>query len=140
MSGLRIRVALGLAVALSLWPLLHVGLVFEHGLSAWKLGGWGMYATPRPTNIGLEVLVGPRPDGPLRPMSRPSRAVRARARELVDRFLWLGRLASAEALIEAVRAQQPQWPYVRVRVLRSGIDASDGFVRTGEFSYESMRP
>ncbi len=140
MSDLRIRVALGLALALTLWPPIHVGLVFAYGISSWKLGGWGMYATPRPTNIGLEVLVGPRPDGPLRPMPNPSHEVRARARDLVDRFLWLGRLASADALIDAVRADQPQWPYVRVRVLRSGIDSSDGFVRTRESSYESIRP
>ncbi len=39
---------------LLLWPLVHLGLVRQLGFSSWRLGGWGMYATP---NAGTRDVV-----------------------------------------------------------------------------------
>ena len=41
------RILYPLLVVLTLWPLVHIGLVFAYDTSSWKLAGWGMYATPQ---------------------------------------------------------------------------------------------
>jgi len=38
--------AAGLLV-LGLWPVVQMGLVVRYGVSSWKLGAWGMYASPQ---------------------------------------------------------------------------------------------
>ncbi len=34
-------------VVLAIWPAIQIGLVVRYDVSAWKLGAWGMYATPQ---------------------------------------------------------------------------------------------
>ena len=45
-ASLRRRLAAGLLVAVTLWPLAQITLVYTHDLSPWKLSGWGMYSAP----------------------------------------------------------------------------------------------
>lgn len=45
--------------ALLIWPMVHMVLSYSGRFSAWRFGGWGMYATPypSPTQHPISVLV-----------------------------------------------------------------------------------
>ena len=76
---------------LLLWPPLHLALSRAGYFSAWRFGGWGMYATPYPTPaqhpiaVLLDLREQPAPREPLRRVQ----IVEAGA----DRTEWLGRFA-----------------------------------------------
>lgn len=52
-SDTRLR---ALTVLLLVWPALHALLVPALGISTWRLGGWGMYATPNPRRSDVLVV------------------------------------------------------------------------------------
>jgi hypothetical protein len=58
MSG-KARARQLFVAALVLWPMVHMVLSRSGKFSAWRFGGWGMYATPYPSQIQhpLSVLV-----------------------------------------------------------------------------------
>ena len=45
------------ALMLLAWPPLHMLLVHQLGFSSWRLGGWGMYATPSPQTSDVVVVM-----------------------------------------------------------------------------------
>ncbi len=48
MSTERKKRLFGIAlVVLAVWPAVQIGLVVRYDVSSWKLGAWGMYATPQ---------------------------------------------------------------------------------------------
>ena len=99
----RRRLLLGLTLATVLWPLAHLGLVSQMRIDAWELFGWAMYSRPE---ARVQVRVDVEREGrlaPLRAMGPLRREVERHAR----RCTILGRLASPDALLDAVFASDP---------------------------------
>lgn len=123
-AGKRRLVHAALA-AFTLWPALQIALVKTQGLSAWKLAGWGMYATPQ-RQPGL-VARGITREGQLVPLARPHPAA---LREELARFQrWrsaLGRLFAPERLARAILASQPELARVELEVVELELDARSG--------------
>jgi hypothetical protein len=76
---------------LLLWPPLHLVLSSAGYFSAWRFGGWGMYATPYPTPAQhpIAVLIDLRQQPGQREPARRLRSLDAGA-DVTD---WLGRVA-----------------------------------------------
>jgi hypothetical protein len=34
-------------IVLTVWPVVHLGLVWRYDVNPWKLAGWGMYSAPQ---------------------------------------------------------------------------------------------
>src|SRR5687768_11500848 len=61
------RACRALALLVICWPGVQMALVHAHDVTPWKLGGFGMYATPFPEPV--DIFVG-RQAQPLEPISR----------------------------------------------------------------------
>ena len=120
-------VVVGLGV-LTLWPLVHMVLCARYDVSPWKLAGWGMYATPRPRTIGMEVHGRAPGDAIFTQLSGPSPALLAAGATFLERWRWLGRLARLDDFAAAVFAEHPAWTELRIEVYRSHLDAGTGMV------------
>jgi len=122
------RIVYGALVFLTVWPPVHMGLAFRYGMSSWKLCGWGMYATPRPKTFGMDVF-GRRPGtSELEQLANPSEALAASANAYLERFRWLGRLASPAPFAELALADHPEWEAVELRVFHSHLERDTGMV------------
>ena len=65
---LRSSASAAVALALVLWPPIHMVLARSVGFSPWRYAGWGMYATPHPEFLSrVQVVVVPPPDATVRP-------------------------------------------------------------------------
>lgn len=129
MSARSKSTVLGVAlVALTLWPLVHIGLVRRYGLSPWKLAGWGMYSAPRSRSLGMEVFGRPAGGGPLVHLTNPPPAVRDAAGPYLERHRWLHRLARPHALAAAIAAAEPGWDDVTIAVFEPELDRASGMV------------
>jgi hypothetical protein len=120
-------VVAGLAL-LTLWPVVHVGLCARYDVSPWKLAGWGMYATPRPRTIGMEVHGRTAGDAAFVQLNGPSPALQAEGAAFLERWRWLGRLARLDGFAAAVFTERPTWNELRIEVYRSHLDAATGMV------------
>ena len=121
----RIVVA-GLA-ALTLWPPVQVAICARWDASPWKLAGWGMYATPRPRTIGMEVYGGDG-GGALEQLTAPAPALRVEAAAFLERWRWLGGLAHPDAFARLVLEARPHWSRLRIELYRSHLDVATGMV------------
>lgn len=129
MSARGKSTVLGVAlVALTLWPLVHIGLVRRYGLSPWKLAGWGMYSAPRSRSLGMEVFGRPAGGGALVHMDRPPPAVRDAAGPYLERHRWLHRLARPTALAAAIAAAEPGWDEITIAVFEPELDRRSGMI------------
>ncbi len=115
-------------VLLTLWPLVHIGLVKRYGISPWKLAGWGMYSAPRSRSLGMEVFGAPSAGGPLEQLTAPAPAVRDEAGRYLERHRWLRRLVRPTALAAAVAAAHPEWREVKVVVFEPDLVPATGMV------------
>lgn len=115
-------------VALTVWPLLHIYLVKRYDLSPWKLFGWGMYATPRFADAGMEVYGRRRDGGGFEHLSAPAPSLRGPGIEFLNRYKWLRGLASSDAFARDVLALHPEWDQVKIVVSRPELVASTGMV------------
>ena len=122
----RIVVA-GLA-ALTIWPLAHVVICARWDASPWKLAGWGMYATPRPRTIGMEVYGRGGGSGVFEQLTAPTPALRDEAATFLERWRWLGGLAEPDAFARLVLETRPDWSRLRIELYRSHLDAATGMV------------
>lgn len=120
-------VVVGLTV-LTLWPLVHVALCVRYDVSPWKLAGWGMYATPRPRTIGMEVHGRAPGETTFTQLGGPSPALQAEGASFLERWRWLGRLAPLDGFAAAVFAERPTWTELRIELYRSHLDAATGMV------------
>mgnify|MGYP000193042492 CR=1 FL=1 len=114
--------------ALTLWPLLHIGLVERYGLSPWKLAGWGMYSAPRSRSLGMEVFGRPRAGGALEQLTAPSPAIREEAGRYLERHRWLRKLVRPTALAEAIAASRPDWDEVKIVAFEPDLDRTTGMI------------
>jgi hypothetical protein len=112
----------------TLWPLVHLGLCARYDVSPWKLAGWGMYATPRPRTLGMEVHGRPGDAAPFAQLTAPAPALQRAGADFLERWRGLGRLARRDGVAAAVFAAQPAWTELRIEVYRSHLDAGTGMV------------
>jgi hypothetical protein len=119
----RVVVA-GLAV-LTAWPLVHVAICAYFDASPWKMAGWGMYATPRPRTIGMEVY-GRIGDGAFEQLTAPSPALRVEAAAFLERWRWLGGLAHPDTFSRQVFTAWPAWTRLRIELYQSHLDPETG--------------
>lgn len=124
----KTRIVHAALLALALWPLVHLALVARYDLSPWKLGGWGMYTTPRFGLLGME-LYGSADGAAWQQMTAPSAEVRLAANAFLEQHRWLRRLAPTGALADAVRVQHPEWTSLRVAVSYPVLERASGHVR-----------
>jgi hypothetical protein len=121
----------------AVWPLAQMALVAHYDVSPWKLGGWGMYSTPRFHLVGMEVY-GRAGDVEVE-MTAPGPAVRAAAGEYLERYRWLRALASRDALVDAIFAEEPTWTSLRLVVSRPDMDARTGMIVMTHAEYAHPR-
>jgi hypothetical protein len=122
----RRAVVNGLLVVVTVWPLVHIALVFAYDLSPWKLAGWGMYSAPRMDAYGMEIYGGMAGAAQLDQLTAPSASLRLEANAFLESFRWLRRLASPAALVKAVWNDQPLWERVRIVVHETEVDRTTG--------------
>lgn len=118
----------GMLLLLTLWPFVHIGLVWRYDLSPWKLAGWGMYTTPRFGLIGMDVSGHAPARERWEPLAAPSPALQQTATAFLEQHRWLRRLARATALVDAVAREHPDWDAVRIAVSYPAIDLATGMV------------
>jgi hypothetical protein len=128
-----------LLVLLTVWPLVHIVLVYAYDLSPWKLAGWGMYSAPRMDSYGMEIYGGPAGTAVLEQITAPSEELRVEANAFLESFRWLRRLASPEALARAVWNDQPGWERVRIVVHETEVDRTTGMIVPKETVLERAR-
>jgi len=106
-SRSRARLLLAALAVLALWPAIQLALVRTWDVNPWKLFGWAMYTQAPPgldTRVGLEG-----DDGTVwLPRHGLAPAPRAALDAYRERRRALGRLASTDALGEAVHARYPE--------------------------------
>ena len=118
----------GVLLALTAWPLVHIGLVWRYDLSPWKLAGWGMYTTPRFGLIGMEVFGHDPQADTWEQLTTPSTTVQHVATTFLEQHRWLRGLASAATLVQTVAADQTNWDRLRIVVSYPAIDLATGQV------------
>jgi hypothetical protein len=128
MRSWKTRLVVAGLAALTAWPAVHLALCFRYDVSPWKLAGWGMYATPRPRTIGMEVYGRTAGDATFAQLGAPSAALQAEGAVFLERWRWLGRLASPDRLATLVFAAHPAWDELRIEVYRSHLDPRTGMV------------
>lgn len=129
----------GLLVVLTLWPIVHIALVFAYDMSPWKLAGWGMYSAPRMDSYGMEIYGGPAGASTLEQVTAPSEALRVEANAFLESFRWLRRLASPDGLARAVWGDQPRWDQVRIVVHENQVDRATGMIFSKETVLERTK-
>lgn len=125
--GAKTRLVVAALALLTAWPPVHVAICARWDASPWKMAGWGMYATPRPRTIGMEVF-GRAADGTFQQLTSPSPALRAEATAFLERWRWLGGLAHPDAFARLVLGARPAWTQLRIELYRSHLDPATGMV------------
>ncbi len=129
----------GVALALALftaWPMVHIVLTAVVGSDAWKLGGFGMYATPRPAvQLRLEVDTGQGMQ-PYAPMSLDG-ALQRQYLETQESLAILGSWASPQPFAQAILDRYPTVQTVDVVVDTTVMDPERATLvtRTSRFTY-----
>jgi hypothetical protein len=115
-------------IAVTVWPLVQIGLALHYDVSPWKLGGFGMYATPRFALVGMEIYGRSDAALPWQQLTQPTPELQAAAREFLESHRWLRRLASSQRVAELALASQPEWRELRVVVSYPVLDGASGRV------------
>lgn len=133
---LKRRVLYAGLLLFTLWPLAHMYLVTHFEVSAWKLAGWGMYATPRPSFVQMAVF-GRRPD---RREFEGLTSIPAPCQEQASQFLsrerWLGRLIRPDGVARSFREQTPQFADLRIIMNVPALDRETGMIIVKQITYE----
>jgi hypothetical protein len=134
--ALKRRVLYAGLLLFTLWPVAHIYLVTHFQMSAWKLAGWGMYATPRPSFLGMAVF-GRRADRrefeALRSVPAPCQA---EASEFLNQQRWLGQLVRPDELARSLREQMPQFADLRIITYVPELDRETGMITVKQVTYE----
>jgi hypothetical protein len=113
--------------ALTVWPLVQIGLCFRYDLSPWKLAGWGMYAQPR-LGASLDVVGRESPDGAAVALPSVAYDVMAEADRFLQDWRWLRRLVRPDRFAERVFAAFPQYQALEIVVKNHVLDRHTGFI------------
>ncbi len=134
--ALKRRVLYAGLLVFTLWPLVHMYLVTHFEMSAWKLAGWGMYATPRPSSSGLAVMGRRAGSQDFEELRSVPPTWQAQGSQFLDRQRWLGRLIRPNALAHAFAAQNPQFIDLRIIVYTPSLDRQSGMIVVKQVVYE----
>lgn len=115
-------------VLLTVWPAAHLFLCRIYDVSPWKLAGWGMYATPRPRTIGMEVYGRGASGSTYEQLTAPTPTLQIEGTAFLERWRWLGRLAEPDRFAAAVLAARPDWNALRIEAYRSHLDPRTSMV------------
>ena len=132
------RVVHAAILAFALWPCVQLALVARWDVSPWKLAGWGMYATPRFPDLGMEIW-GRTADGGEARLTTPTPAEAAAATAYLERYRWLRALASRDDLTRTVFDARPDWATLRIVVFHPAMNASTGMVEMRSADYPATR-
>jgi len=113
---------------LTLWPAAHIWLVKTYGVSAWKLGGWGMYAVPRPKFVGLEVFYRERGAAEYQRLRHASPSTVALSKSFIERYRWLGQLAFPQHFARDLLTLNPGWEQVQVVAYQPVLERDSGMM------------
>jgi hypothetical protein len=113
---------------LTLWPLVHVCLVKAYDVSPWKLGGWGMYAAPRPSFWGMEVFYRLEGSDEFVQLTRPSPEVASEANAFLERHRWLRELAPPARFASVIRESDPRIEALKIVVVHPVMDPTTGMI------------
>src|SRR5205814_2298724 len=97
------RVLYAALLLFTVWPLVHMYLVIHFDMSAWKLAGWGMYATPRPSFAGIAVMGRRNGHQDFEEIRSVSPTWQAQASEFLEWHRWLGRLSRPNGLARSFK-------------------------------------
>lgn len=130
----------GFLAVLTAWPAVHIWLVENYGLSSWKLAGWGMYATPRPKFVGMEIYFRGSEDTGYQRFRETTGAAGDAARTFLDRYRWLGKLAFPDEFARAMLAMNPGWSQIKVVVYQPVLDRNTAMMVMREDVFEQSAP
>ena len=134
--ALKRRVLYAGLLLFTLWPLAHMYLVTHFQVSAWKLAGWGMYATPRPSFVEMAVF-GRRLDrGEFEGLTSIPAPCQAQASQFLSRQRWLGQLIRPDGLARSLREQMPQFADLRIIMNVPALDRETGMIVVKQLAYE----
>lgn len=132
----KVTVIVGIVAFVTLWPLVHRGLVALYDVNPWKLGGWAMYTTATPPV--LVVAFEPRGAGgvPLDRRQFPVNVQQALGRFEMRRHV-LGNLHRPDAFALQVLQARPDLEQVVILVQRMVLDPSTARMtaRTMHYTY-----
>jgi len=135
LSQKRRALSIGLLL-FTLWPLVHIYLVVHFEMSAWKLAGWGMYATPRPSFSGIAVQARRPGKQEYEPVKAVSAAWQAQAKQFLDRQRWLGQLARPNDLARSFKEQAPEFTDLQIIVYVPKLDRQTSKIVVKPVVYE----
>lgn len=118
----------GALAVLTIWPAVHIYLVKSYGVSAWKLGGWGMYAVPRPKFVGMEIFYRERGATEWSRLRNASKPVEDLAKTFIEHYRWLGELAFPHDFARELLSMNPSWEQVQVAVYQPRLDRDSGMM------------
>ena len=122
----------------TLWPLVHIYLVRRFEMSAWKLAGWGMYATPRPSSSGIAIFGRRTGSHQFEEVRSAPAAWQAQASQFLDRQRWLGQLIRPTALARSFNEQRPEFADLRIVVYTPRLDRQSGMIVMTQAVYEYL--
>ena len=125
----------GLAL-FTLWPLVHICLVMHFNLSAWKLAGWGMYATPRPSFSAIAVFGRRAGSSRFEEVRSAPPAWQEQARQFLERQRWLGQLIRPNQLARWFKKEMPEFADLRIVVDSPTLDRQTGMIVVKQVVYE----
>ncbi len=133
---LKRRVLYAGLLLFTLWPLAHMYLVMHFQLSAWKLAGWGMYATPRPSFAGMAVFARRADRGQFEALRSIPAPCQAQASEFLNRQRWLGQLIRPDELARSLGERMPQFADLRIITYAPVLDRATGMIIVKQVEYE----
>lgn len=126
----------GFLAVLTVWPAVQIWLTKTYGVSPWKLGGWGMYAVPRPKYVGMTVLYRAQGATELVQLQSPTAADQAAAGAFLERYRWLGKLAFPEDFVRSMLDRHPDWEAVRIVLSQPVLERETAMIVMREEIYE----
>lgn len=138
MTGWKRSVVHGLLVALTAWPVVHIGLVKARDLNPWKLAGWGMYAAPQlPAYARVFCLTSD--DIGVYELSTVPPEVTPSLDAFLGRRRALRKLIRPDALAESLLGAYSAIDGVRIEVVQPVLDAKTGVIEERAVTYEYAR-
>lgn len=135
------RIVIAALIVLTVWPLIHHGLVRIADLSPWKAFGWSMYCVPHRV-ISLEVMDLDRERAlPIASTAEQQRPLRRSLKRYTDLRSAVGRWVEPDDIAPAIFDAFPNVNRIAITVHTGGLDRrSARFVMLSSSRYSYRRP
>jgi len=125
-------------ILLALWPAVQIGLVLRYDVSPWKLGAWGMYASPQRLP-GLK-LRGFREGIMVAPFDRPyPKWLQVELKNFQSYRRAMGQLYSPDRLGALILDRRPGLDALRLDVIETHLNKQTAMVEERETRYSYKR-